>query len=75
MEKTVLREYDLNPDGVRIIVDWDTMSIGTSIFIPCVNTQEAKKQLNAFFQQQSWEHIMKIRIESGKLGVRIWRIL
>ena len=32
-----LSRSDISPDGVRIIIDWDTFVVGTSIFIPCVN--------------------------------------
>ncbi len=75
MEKTVLREYDLNPDGVRVIVDWEDMDIGTSIFVPCVNTEAAKKQIKTFFHSQAWQYVIKVRIEGGKLGVRAWRTI
>lgn len=75
MEKTVLREYDLNPDGVRVIVDWEDMDIGTSIFVPCVNTEEAKKQIKMFFSKQTWDYLIRVRIEGGKLGVRVWRTI
>ena len=41
MEQGVLKISDLNPDGVRIIVAWDELVIGASVFIPCINTEEA----------------------------------
>ena len=75
MEKTVLRKYDLNPDGVRVIVDWEDMEIGMSIFVPCVNTEKAKDQIKAFFYTQTWDYLLKVRIEGGKLGVRVWRTI
>lgn len=75
MEKTVLRKYDLNPDGVRVIVDWEDMEIGMSIFVPCVNTEKAKDQIKAFFSTQTWDYLLKVRIEGGKLGVRVWRTI
>ena len=60
---TVLRSHDLAPDGVRIVVDWDAMHVGTSIFIPCINTEEAKKQVKNVLIERSWEFLSKVRIE------------
>ena len=75
IQKTVLRNNDLNPDGVKIIVAWDDMDIGTSIFVPCVNTEKAKKQLVKFFKHNTWQYVVRVRIENSMLGVRIWRTI
>ena len=75
VQKTVLRNDDLSPDGVRIIVAWVDMDIGTSIFIPCVNTEEAKKQIKNLFQCRMWQYVIKVRIENSRLGVRVWRTI
>jgi hypothetical protein len=75
IQKTVLRDDDLNPDGVRIVVAWGSMDIGTSIFIPCVNTEKAKKQIIKFFKRSMWQYVLRVRIENSKLGVRIWRTI
>ena len=45
MNDTVLKLHDINPDGLRIVVDWGAMVVGSSIFIPCVNTTEAIQQV------------------------------
>ena len=39
MKQGVLKVDDLNPDGVRIVVKWDDMVVGASVFIPCVKTE------------------------------------
>jgi len=66
---------DLHPDGVRISVDWSNMPVGASIFVPCVNTTEAIAQTKKLFKEFGWSMDSRIRVESGKLGVRIWRTL
>jgi hypothetical protein len=71
----VLRNYDLSPDGVKIAVDWDTMHVNTSIFILCINTEEAKKQVKNVFVQRKWQFLTKIWVENGCLGLRVWRTL
>tara|TARA_R110000787_G_scaffold199177_2_gene310213 strand:+ start:1401 stop:1622 length:222 start_codon:yes stop_codon:yes gene_type:complete len=70
----VLKTYDLNPDGVRIIVNWDAMVISSSVFILSVNTQEALTQIKKVMNAKGWKYQMQIRIEDEKLGVRVWRL-
>jgi hypothetical protein len=71
----VLRTYDLSPDGVTVEVNWESMVIGSSIFVPCINTDEATRQVNKIFRDKHWELEHRLRIESGNLGVRFWRIM
>ncbi len=64
---------DIAPDGVRIIVRWDSMGVGASVFIPCINARKAREQVNEIFKRKGWKYLSKTTIESDKLGVRIWR--
>ncbi len=70
---TVLRNHDFYPDGVRITVEWEAMQVGTSIFIPCIDTEKAKKQVKQVFLEKKWQFLTKIRVENKCLGVRVWR--
>jgi len=70
----ILKKYDLNPDGVRIIVNWDSMVAGSSVFILSVNTQEALSQIKSVMNDKGWKYQMQIRVEDEKLGVRVWRL-
>ena len=67
--------YDLNPDGIRIIVNWDGMSVGASVFVPCINTYKAKEQVSKITKARRWQVTIKIAIENGKLGIRLWRTI
>ena len=71
----VLRTYDLAPDGVRVVIDWGSMVVGASVFVPCINTQGAVKELKRITGEKGWGVAAKVLIENGKLGVRIWRTL
>jgi hypothetical protein len=71
---SVLKTYDLNPDGVHIVVDWDKMEINASVFILCINTVEATKQIKRIFISKGWESEIRTVVEDGKLGVRVWRM-
>tara|TARA_Y100001972_G_C7637909_1_gene320375 strand:+ start:524 stop:745 length:222 start_codon:yes stop_codon:yes gene_type:complete len=70
----ILKKYDLNPDGVRIVVNWDDMVIGSSVFILSINVQEALSQIKNVMNNKGWEYQMQIRVEDEKLGVRVWRL-
>jgi len=70
----ILKKHNLNPDGVRIIVNWNGMVIGSSVFILSVNTQEALSQIKKVMNDKGWEYQMQIRVEDEKLGVRVWRL-
>ena len=73
MKQGVLKTDDLNPDGVRIVVKWDDMVVGASVFIPCVNTEEAMRQAAKIVVGKGYETEARVVIEDEILGVRIWR--
>lgn len=73
--KAIPRANDLHPDDVRIVVDWDSMEVGMSVFVPCINTTKAKNQITRITKDRGWKMETQVRIEDGKLGVRTWRSL
>jgi hypothetical protein len=75
MRQGVLRTYDLNPDGVRIVVFWGEIDVGMSVFVPCINTGEAIRQTRAITKKKQWSIETRVRIEGDKIGVRVWRVL
>ena len=75
MEQGVLRVYDLNPDGVRVVINWDALVVGASMFIPCINTNQATQQLTTITDKKGWKTTTKVTVESGKLGFRMWRTM
>jgi hypothetical protein len=75
VKQKVLRTFDLHPDGVQVVVDWGSFRVGTSIFVPCINTTLAIDQAKQIANQKGWEIKAQTRIENGHLGVRIWRTL
>jgi len=68
-----LKTDDINPDTVKIIIQWDKMVVGASVFVPCIDTEKAKQQLEKVAELKSWQVAMRVRIESEMFGVRIWR--
>lgn len=71
---TRIIQTDLDPDGVRIVVDWDRFVPGSSVFIPCVNTKEAVKQVCGRLGFSRAELKYRATVCDGYYGVRIWRL-
>ena len=75
MDEGVLKLHDLNPDGVRIVVDWGSMVAGSSIFVPCINTTKALEQVRHICVERfEWEIKAKSCFSGQFLGVRVWRL-
>ena len=70
----VLKLDDLHPDGVHIVVDWGAPRVGSSFFIPCINTTDAKKQIKGVFARRGWTMRIYIGAENDVWGIRVWRI-
>lgn len=70
----VLTLDQVGPDGLLIVVDWDVMRVGSSVFLPCIDTTEALKQVRGIFGRRRWHMRYAIRPEKDLWGVRIWRI-
>jgi len=73
MKQGVLKTDDLNPDGVRVIVEWDELVAGASVFIPCINTEEAMRQAAKIVVGKGYKTEAKVVVEDKILGIRIWR--
>lgn len=69
-----VRPLTLGPDGVEFYVDWHTMEPSMSLFVPCVDFQQAVDEFNYICDRLNWTFDFVIRIENGKMGVRFWRI-
>jgi hypothetical protein len=70
-----MREGQVCPDGVVIDINWGAFEVGTSVFIPAVNLARLKKQMQMIAKRKQMQIKGFDRIESGKLGMRFWRIL
>lgn len=73
MYQKPLRFDDLAPDTVKVVVDWTAMVVGASVFIPCVDNVKAKKQLHKIAGDKGWSVEIRVRVEGGMFGVRLWR--
>lgn len=74
MKIGVLTLDQVAPDGLLLVVDWNSMGVGTSVFLPCIDTSLAIKQAGGIFARRGWRMRVAIRAENQIWGVRIWRI-
>ena len=75
MRQGIIKIDDLNPDGVRIIVNWDSMVTSSSVIILCINTEKCVAQVDKIAKRKGWTIETQVREENKKLGVRVWRVL
>ena len=65
----------IEPDGVRIEVDWERFSLGSSVFIPCINTVKASQQVKYVTAGMNMLVQITTRAENNRWGIRVWRTL
>jgi hypothetical protein len=61
-------------EGVNYHIDWYKFRYGASIFIPCLNTAATKRQMKRMFRRMGVKTLLKVTIEDGIQGLRIWRM-
>jgi len=70
------KTYDIDADGVRIVVDWGAMVVGSSLFVPFIDTDKVLQQIKRIcVDEMGWDIIAKAVISSSHTGVRVWRLL
>lgn len=60
-------------DGVDYELDWTEFTIGSSFFIPCVGVTAGKERIERKMARLGFAVIVKIVIEDGVKGLRVWR--
>lgn len=55
-------------------INWKKFRVGYSFFIPCIDCEKAKKTIQTVARKQKIKIVMKVVIEEGIRGVRIWRV-
>ena len=75
MVRGVIRTFDLCPDGIRIVVPWGGISVGASVFVPCLDAPQAIKEFEHIAASRGWYIDARIGIDKGKYGVRVWRVM
>jgi hypothetical protein len=61
-------------NGVNYEVDWTKFKKGRSFFVPCLDAEEAKAAVQKTMERLGFEAKVKLVIEGGFRGLRIWRV-
>lgn len=61
-------------DGVSYNIDWARFKVGCSFFIPVLNAEDAKARVQEVADRLEFAVAMKIVIEEGIRGLRVWRV-
>ena len=61
-------------EKVSYQVDWAKFKRGTSIFLPCLNPVQAKKDILKDMKRLKFKVVQKVVIQEGIKGVRVWRV-
>ena len=71
---TKLMQTDLSPDGARIVINWGKFTPGSSVFIPAINTRKAVEDVLEATGLAKKDLVIRVRVENGLYGVRVWRV-
>lgn len=61
-------------NGIVYEIDWTKFKPGCSFFIPCLDANEAKQVVKATMERLDFDVKVKLVIEDGFRGLRIWRM-
>jgi hypothetical protein len=59
---------------LNFTVNWKNFVIGASFFIPCLDTDDALKQVKRTTNRLRYKIVSRVVIEKGIHGLRVWRI-
>jgi len=61
-------------ETVAYQINWRKFYKGRSIFIPCIDTKAARREVARVMRRLKVETVDKVVVEDGIKGLRIWRI-
>ena len=75
MLRFLLREMTkIFSDRIDFEVPWEKFTLGTSIFIPCMQPTETINSFRKAAQKQGIAFVYRVVVEKGIQGLRVWRI-
>lgn len=61
-------------EGIDYLIVWKAFTPGASFFVPCLDPVRARKEMQPALKRLQLEVAMKVVIEDGIKGLRVWRI-
>ena len=63
----------ISNEGVPVVIEWHKMKLGTSFFIPALDTEPLITLVVSAGKQRGLKLVYKEVVENGKIGIRFWR--
>jgi len=60
--------------GISFEIDWAKFKPGRTFFIPCLDLEEAKREVKLVAKRLRYSIEMKGVVENGIKGLRVWRL-
>lgn len=60
--------------NIQYRIDWSRFRKGQSFFVPCIDSDEAKRAVRAVTKRLEIKVLMKVVVEDGVKGLRVWRL-
>lgn len=61
-------------EGVTYEINWKAFRRGRSVFIPCLDPVRAKQEVLVVLERLRIKTVIKVVIDTGIRGLRIWRV-
>lgn len=61
-------------NGTDYQIDWPNFKPGSSIFLPAIDTKAASEAVKREAKRLEFEYVLKVVVEDGVKGLRIWRL-
>lgn len=61
-------------ETVSYLINWRNFKVGYSFFVPCIDTEAARKAIAEVTRRLRLKVITKVVVEDGIKGLRVWRI-
>jgi hypothetical protein len=55
-------------------INWTRFKAGWSFFVPCLHPPTARKIILTEIKRLKFKVVIKVVIESGVRGIRVWRV-
>lgn len=61
-------------ETVTYRINWQKFKVGHSFFVPCIDARAAKQEVLRVTRRLRIPVVMRIVVEDGVKGLRVWRV-